>query len=97
VNNYVIRQSAKDDLKEIWHYTANKWNFEQADYYIRGFFKRFEWLAENPQLGKHRADVHTGYYSYPEGKHNIFYVISENTIEIIGIIHERIDAPRYFD
>ncbi|MET0355733.1 MAG: type II toxin-antitoxin system RelE/ParE family toxin [Cellvibrio sp.] len=97
MSNYFIRQSAKEDLQEIWLYTITNWDSEQADSYISALFKRFSWLAENPTLGKIRTDIGENYYCFPEGIHSIFYVITENAIEIIAILHQRMDVLKHFD
>lgn len=59
--------------------------------------KRFNWLAENPRLGKHRVDVTESYYSFPESRHVIFYLINEKHIDIIGIPHKEMDIISYFE
>jgi len=73
---YTLRQLAKNDLEEIWLYTLQQWGVEQADKYIRGLISRFSWLTENSQIGKHRDDIKQGYYSFPEGSHIIFYILT---------------------
>ncbi|MGZ5884459.1 MAG: type II toxin-antitoxin system RelE/ParE family toxin [Burkholderiaceae bacterium] len=95
--SYRIRQQAESDLEQIWLYTFHEWGLEQADRYIRLMISRFSWLAENPQLGKRRDDIKSGYHSFPEGRHMIFYIITENGIDIIGIPHQRMDIIYYFD
>ena len=97
MSQYIIRQLADNNIEDIWLYTAREWGTEQADNYLLKLYERFSWLAEHPYYGKNRADINPDYYCFPEGKHHIFYVISENKIEIIGIVHERMDVLRYFD
>ena len=63
---------------------------------MRALDRRFHWLAENPALGRPRPDVKEGYFSYPEGRHVIFYLIREGGIDIIGIPHQRMDVRNYF-
>lgn len=95
--SYRIRQLAENDLEQIWLYSFHEWGLEQADRYIRSMIGRFSWLAENSQLGKRRDDVKFGYYSFPEGKHVIFYTITENGIDIIGIPHQRMDIISHLE
>ena len=97
MSQYIVRQLADYDIEDIWLYTAKEWGTEQADRYLINLYDRFSWLAEHPYSGKNRTDVHLDYYCFPEGKHNIFYIITDNTIEIIGIVHERMDVLKYFD
>ncbi|HED18381.1 MAG TPA: type II toxin-antitoxin system RelE/ParE family toxin, partial [Gammaproteobacteria bacterium] len=74
-----------------------EWGAEQADKYIRSLLSRFTWLSENPQLGKQRAEIKPGYYCFPEGMHLIFYKITPDEIEIIGIPHQSMDFIAHFD
>jgi len=94
---YLLRQQAEADLESIWLYSYQEWGAEQADQYLRSLLSRFSWLSENPRLGKQRTDIKPGYYCFPEGMHLIFYKITRNGIDIIGIPHQNMDTERYFD
>lgn len=95
-SSYRIRKLAENDLEQIWLYSFHEWGLEQADRYIRLMIFRFSWLAKNPQLGKRRDDIKSGYYSFPEGRHVIFYTITKSGIDIIGIPHQRMDIISHF-
>lgn len=88
---------AKEDLRGIWHYTLNFWSERQADKYIADLYQRFEWLAQQPRIGKHRPDVCEGYYCFPQGSHLVFYMIRDQVIDIIGVAHKDMDVLNYFD
>jgi toxin ParE1/3/4 len=92
---YRIRSLAQDDLEAIWLYTCEVWGVTQADSYLDAIIQRFDWLAENPTLGKSRDDVKKGYFCFPEGMHLIFYILKNNQVEIIGIPHQRMDLIEY--
>ena len=94
---YSIRALARTDLEEIWIYTYKEWGLEQADKYLNSLFSRFAWLAENPYVGKNRDDIKRGYYCFPEGMHLVFYTLSEDGIEIIGIPHQGMDIIGGFE
>ena len=94
---YRVTPRALEDLKNIGRYTEQQWGKRQRNTYLRALEKRFSWLAENPQLGKHRTDVAEGYYSFPQGAHVVFYMIGEEKkIDIIGIPHKEMDIITYF-
>ena len=94
---YSLRQQAQDDLESIWFYSFQEWGAEQADQYIRMLLARFTWLSDNPQLGKQRTEIKPGYYCFPEGRHLIFYRITQDGIDIIGIPHQSMDIVSLFD
>lgn len=93
---YLLRKEAQNDLRKIGRYTANKWSTKQRNTYLRQFAERFIWLAENPRLGKKRDDIKQGYYCYGEGRHIIFYIVKDNFIEIIRILHKQMDIESIF-
>jgi toxin ParE1/3/4 len=61
---YRIRALAQADLESIWLYTCEQWSVTQADTYVEALIQRFDWLAENPTLGKPRDDVKQGYFFF---------------------------------
>jgi toxin ParE1/3/4 len=54
---YRLSVPAEADLAEIWVYSAEQWNLDQADRYIDALLSRLDWLCENPQLWKPRSDI----------------------------------------
>lgn len=82
---------AAADLDEIADYTFEEWGPAQMEDYLRSLNKRFEWLARNAFAGRERDDVHPGYRSFPEGSHIIFYIISDEYVDIIGIPHKSME------
>ena len=93
---YRVTPRALQDLKNIGRYTEQQWGRRQRNSYLKALEKRFGWLADNPQLGKHRMDVAEGYYSFPQGEHVVFYMIGDNCIDFIGIPHKEMDIITYF-
>ncbi len=88
---------AKADLRNIWNYTVDIWGETQADNYVTALYERFGWLAKQPKLGKHRVDVHDGYYCFLHQKHLVFYLCFDGHIDIIGVPHKSMDILDYFD
>lgn len=96
-SRYRIRQTVESELEAIWSYSFAHWGPEQADKYLHDLFSRFAWLANNPKAGKQRDDINPGYYSFPEGTHVVFYVITPEGVDIIGVPHQSMDWLRYFE
>jgi toxin ParE1/3/4 len=94
--NYRITPRARDDIKNIGCYTLQQWGKNQRNLYLKSIEARFEWLAENPLLGKHRSDIQDGFYSFPQGEHVVFYLIRSEGIDIIGVPHKEMDILSYF-
>ena len=96
-NRFNLTPRAKQDLHDIWNYTLTQWNETQADSYLARIYTRFAWLADRPSVGKHRPDICDGYRCFPEGSHLVFYLIGEDSIDIIGIPHNEMDVLDYSD
>ena len=96
-HKFRLTPRAAADLDAIASYTIEVWGPEQMEDYLRSMTTRFEWLAANPLAGRERNDVHPGYRSFPEGSHVIFYVVSGEFVDIIGIPHKSMDiGPSLF-
>lgn len=92
---FKLTLAAKADLKEIAHYTHQKWGRKKRNQYLSALDGRFVWLAEEPHFGKSRDEIKPGYLSYPEGQHVIFYRVVNKNIEILGILHQNMDFKQH--
>jgi toxin ParE1/3/4 len=91
---FVLKPRAHADLDEIWNYTADRWGLEQAETYIRQLWKDIQTVADNPSLGQECAEVRPGYRKYPSGSHVLFYRLTDDGIDVVRILHERMDYER---
>lgn len=96
MRTYRLRQAAARDLLELGRYTQRRWGAAQRRKYIAGLKARLELLADRPALGARRDDVATGYRSFREARHVIFYAERPDGIDIVRILHERMDVARHF-
>ena len=88
----VLRQEAIDDLNNIWRYTFDEWSEKQADKYYATIEFACTQIGKNPSLGRKYDEIRKNLLGLRMGKHIIFYqVISKDRIEVIRILHERMD------
>ena len=89
-----FRLSAKAlaDLKSIGRFTLKSWGREQRNIYLSKLDESFYRLAEQPHLGSARDDIRKSYRVYHVGRHLIFYRQKSTGIEIIRILHDRMDV-----
>jgi len=64
--SYRLSDRAEADLAEIWDYSAERWDVEQADRNIGALVSRLVWITESSALWKPRPDLAEGLYSYPQ-------------------------------
>ncbi len=88
----ILRQEAIDDLNGIWIYALEEWSEKQADKYYATLEFACMQIGKNPELGKEYDGINRNLLGLRTGKHIIFYqVISKGEIEVIRIMHERMD------
>ncbi|MFD1558399.1 type II toxin-antitoxin system RelE/ParE family toxin [Paraburkholderia silviterrae] len=85
---------AESDLEEIWHYTFSQWSMDQADSYHRDLISTIEALACGTKVGR-ICTVRDGYWRYAAGSHVIFYREAAQTLDVIRILHQRMDVERH--
>jgi toxin ParE1/3/4 len=91
---FVLSPRAEADLEEIWDYTAERWGLDQAETYARQLWADITTVAARPLIGRPCPDVRVGYYKYPSGSHILFYRLIPNGIDVVRILHERMDHER---
>ena len=89
--DYKISQEANNDLEKIWLFTHENWSTQQADRYINLIFNEIEHIALNPETGKDYSHVRKKYFKVRVKSHFIFYKPKKREIEIIRILHQRMD------
>ena len=95
---YRLSVRAEAYLAEIWAYSAERWNLEQADRYIDAFVSRFDWLCDNPKLWQPRPDITEGLYGCPQQSHVIYFRAQGDPpelIEIVRVLHGRMEPARH--
>lgn len=91
----VKRPLARQDLKDIWRYSFETWSETQADTYLAELDAGIARLRDNPELGKRRDALRSGYRSLQINEHIIYYVLTPYVIRIVRVLHTRMDPDRY--
>jgi toxin ParE1/3/4 len=92
---YVLSPRAQSDLDEIWNYTARQWSIDQAERYIRDLMKAIEAASNNPRSGRTCDEIREGYFKLLVGSHVLFYRALDGKIDIVRILHQRMDFDRH--
>ena len=96
--SYRLSDRAEAYLAEIWDYSAERWNVDQADRYMDALVSRFAWLSENGALWKPRPDLAEGLYSYPQQSHVIYFRAcgdAPDPIEIVRVLRRRMEPAAH--
>jgi toxin ParE1/3/4 len=94
VSGYRLSPLALADLEAIWSYTAERGSQEQTESYHAMIVSACERLADGRAQGR-RIDVRAGYWKCSVGSHLIFYRRSDSGIDVIRLLHQRIDIDRH--
>jgi len=87
---------AVEDLTDIWNYTADVWSERQDDYYEM-LVASCRKIADNPELfGREYRKLGEGIYGFKVNRHIVFYRILSDEIEVVRILHERMDLSNRF-
>jgi len=88
---YIISKKAVNDLDEIWYYTVEKWSVDYANRYYNLIFEEISYICKKPGSGKPMDDIREGYRASKVKSHLIFYKVVNDTVEVIRILHQRMD------
>ena len=88
---------AETDLAEIWWFTAERWDIEQADAYIDQILSTCRRLSDGTLPGKSADGIQLGLRSRAAGAHVVFYRESADEVLLIRILHQRMDVTSQFD
>jgi toxin ParE1/3/4 len=88
---YRITKKALADLESIWLYTCKNWSPDQADRYYSLIINEIKYICQHPQSGRDMSHVRAGYRTSKVKSHLIFYRVQDDYIEVIRILHEKMD------
>lgn len=96
MQGFRLTTKAKADLKSIAIYTQKTWGREQRNRYLTQLDETFHALAQETLKGSPCDDIRKGYRKYHIGRHFIFYRQAMEGIEIIRILHDRMNIEDHF-
>jgi toxin ParE1/3/4 len=87
---------ARQDLRQIWRYFARVASPDIADKLLREIRDATERLATRPFLWRARDDVMPGLRAVLVHPYTVFYRVTDSTVEIVRVLHERRDFSAVF-
>lgn len=94
-HRYRLTPAAQRDLSSIWDFTVGRWDADQAETYVLEIQSAIERIAEQPDRGRPVDEIRAGYRRYAIGSHLIFFVESHDGVNVIRILHQRMDPTRH--
>jgi toxin ParE1/3/4 len=95
---YVLSPAAQADLEQIWEYSCERWSDEQAEKYVREIQRGIERIVDDPLIGRPCEEVRAGYRRHAVGSHALYYrIASGDLIDVVRVLHQRMDVDRHLD
>jgi toxin ParE1/3/4 len=85
------------DLEEIWLYTYTNWSMDQAHHYIDQLNESIAAISIEPSKGKLIVRKDLNFYYLKINSHLIFYQFNMNEINIIRILHKKMDITKHLN
>jgi toxin ParE1/3/4 len=95
VTRYVLSPKAQADIEAIWNYSIRRWSLDQAERYVRVIQTEIEQIASDPSRGHSCDEIRAGYRKIPAGSHILFYRVTDRGVDIVRILHRRMDFERH--
>jgi toxin ParE1/3/4 len=91
MSTFRVQRVAGHRLDEIYVYTRDTWDEEQAERYISGMFARFEAIAarEIPWRAIPAEFGVSGFFCKYEHHFIYWKVLADGTVGIVTVLHER--------
>ena len=91
MTGFRVQRAAGHRIDEIYDYTRRTWGEEQAERYVRGLFDCFDAIVARRIVWRHiPAEFGVDGYMHRYERHFIYWkILSDGTIGIVTILHER--------
>ena len=90
-----LKPKAKQDLVEIFEFTAKSYGIAQAEKYQDDLFEGMLLLLDQDHLGKNYPYSDRPYRKLHVNRHLVFYRIEEKSCIIVRILHDRMDVRNH--
>jgi toxin ParE1/3/4 len=95
MNKCIFSPRSQRDFAEILDFLGKNDPDSALDFITR-LQLMCERLAKMPELGRKRDDIKSGYRSFPIERYIIFYRMTDEGVEILGIVHGARDIENIF-
>lgn len=92
--DFILSESAKTDLKNIYRFGYKNFGEQQAEKYYDGLIACFAEIAKNPLQFQQVPEVGRGYHRCVNISESIYYRMVNNRVEIMAIIGKQDTSTR---
>jgi toxin ParE1/3/4 len=95
MSRVTLTPKAKADLYDIWDFTIARWGMVQAEKYVRDLWAAMEQQVSDLANSIDIGDVRPGYRKVRAGSHIIFFKVINDGIDVVRILHQKMDFNRH--
>lgn len=92
MHDVLVLPSAQTDLDDIAIYTKEQWGRGQARRYLARLRSDITGLARFPQMHPAYESRHGSFRKMASGEHLVFFLVHETTVEVVRVLHNRMDV-----
>jgi len=92
-----LRPLAEEDLIAIWLYSYEQWGGPQADLYLEKLEQALARIVQTPQLARERREFTPAVRILPCEQHLIVYLVTDNNVDVVRILHQSMDIDTQID
>ena len=83
---YRLSSAADQDFEQLFEYGIDNFGLARAKAYVDGLIIQFQSIAENPLHYQDVDHIRKGYRRSVYEKHAIYYVVSNDCVDVIRIL-----------
>ncbi len=95
MESFRLSTKAEEDLSEIYTFGILRFGYAQGQKYMLSLEQSILKLAQSPFLGKESNFLYPGLREFEFKSHMIFYLIQEEGILIVRILHQSRDYKNF--
>lgn len=92
MHEVLVLPSAQADLDDIATYTKEQWGRDQARRYLSSLQSDITCLNRFPRMHPAHQSRHGSFRKMSSGEHLVFFLVSETTVEVVRVLHNRMDV-----
>ncbi|MDH5413365.1 MAG: type II toxin-antitoxin system RelE/ParE family toxin [Flavobacteriaceae bacterium] len=95
MGRYQLSKKAEFDINHLYADGVLEYGLRQADRYYDGLIERFEFLADNPNIGINSDELSSNLQRFRYGRHVVFFTSTDTGIMIVRVLGEEMDFERH--
>ena len=95
MKGYRLTEEADRHLQEIWRYSRDRWNTEQADKYLAAIEVALNAAVTMPALLRPRLELGERIVARRTGSHVAYGIIENDELVVLAVLHARMDPKRH--